>query len=168
MIDPYATHLPVLRAVLATYSPKRVLELGAGPHSTPLFLEAGVRLTSLETNAEWFMKAEEKANFDIRLVENAADSLPPLTRYDLVFVDDSHDAEHREQTLRAVLSQPHPLTVIHDAEIPEYRMVMRELSDPLYVCALEPQTALCWPEGADRRYPDLLKALNGELATCAS
>jgi hypothetical protein len=165
MSDPYATHLPVLRAVLKTYEPKRVLELGIGMHSTPLFLNAGVSLTSLETNGSWFCRAENLADFDIRLVDDIPASLPSLTDYDLVFVDDSDNATDRERTIRAVLSQPHPLTVIHDAEVPEYRAAMKELSDPLFICAMTPHTALCWPEGADRKYTDLLAALNGELAT---
>lgn len=163
MSAPYASHLPVLRAVLATYKPKRVLELGSGPYSTPLFLDAGVKLTSLETDDEWFMKAEAFADFDLRLVENVAESLPLLIDFDLVFVDDSHDLAERERTIRAVLSQSHPLTVLHDAEVREYRAAITELSDCTFICTVNPHVAIAFPDGFDRRYDALLEAINKEL-----
>lgn len=161
--DPYASHLPILRAVLAAYKPKRVLELGSGPHSTPLFLDAGVKLTSLETDDDWFMQAEERGDFDVRLVENVAESLPALTDYDLVFVDDSDTLDDRLATIRAALSQPHPLTVLHDAEVPEYRAAITELSRCIFVCTVDPHVAIAYPEGYDRRYGPLLKAIQREL-----
>jgi predicted O-methyltransferase YrrM len=161
-LDPYASHLPTLRAVLRTYSPKRVLELGTGPHSTSLFIEAGVTLTSLETSGAWHEKAQGYGEFDLRLVDDVATCLPSLTDYDLVFVDDSDNLADRERSIRAVLSQPHPLTVIHDAEVPEYRTAIRELGNGIFVCTHAPHTAIVYPEGFDRRYEALLQAIQEE------
>ena len=88
------------------------------------------KLTSIENDPAW---AERAATTDdrheMRLVSGpVALNIPPLEDYDLVFIDDSTSAAERAQTIRAVLSQPHPPVVIHDAEVPEYARVISELS----------------------------------------
>ena len=144
MPDTYASHLPVLQMMLGLVKPKRVLELGCGSHSTPLFLQAGVKLTSLETDEEWFMKAEGYGDFDVRLVEDVVESLPLLTDFDLVFIDNSDNETDREKAIRAVLSQDHPVTVIHDAEYPLYRAAIEEAKNYMIFSDLVPHTAVCW------------------------
>jgi predicted O-methyltransferase YrrM len=128
MGDRYASHVPVLRALPA----RRVLELGAGEHSTKEFLKMpGLEhLTSVENDPEWARRAAtDDPRHEMLLVEGRiADHVPALDGYDLVFIDDSTNAAERAATIRAVLSQPHPLVVIHDAEVPEYAAVIAELS----------------------------------------
>ena len=144
MPDTYASHLPVLQMMLGLVKPKRVLELGSGPHSTPLFLQAGVKLTSLETDEGWFMKAEGYGDFDLRLVEDVVESLPLIGDFDLVFIDNSDNETDREKAIRAVLSQAHPVTVIHDAEYPLYRAAIEEAKNYMIFSDLVPHTAVCW------------------------
>jgi len=130
--DRYASHVKVLEALPSVLNIRRVLELGAGDHSTRVFLSMpGLeKLTSIENDPAW---AERAATTDdrheMRLVSGpVALNIPPLEDYDLVFIDDSTSAAERAQTIRAVLSQPHPPVVIHDAEVPEYAQVISELS----------------------------------------
>lgn len=139
MSDPYATHLPVLRLVLALVKPLSVLELGAGEYSTRFFLDAGVGLTTLESDETWFHKAEGYGDFDLRLVEDM--SLPPLDLYDLVFIDNGTSAAERSPVIRDVLSQPHPVTVIHDAE--HYMEDIIAAEHHIFDKVI-PYTAVCW------------------------
>jgi predicted O-methyltransferase YrrM len=130
--DRYASHLLVLGALVEAHGVERVLELGAGDYSTPAFLAAPglTRLTSVENDPEWARKVTtDDDRHEVLLVEGAiADHLPPLEDYDLVFVDDSTSAYERARTIRAVLSQPHPPVVIHDAEVPEYAAAIADCS----------------------------------------
>ena len=139
--DRYASHLPVLKALLDTGTISRVLELGGGLYSTPAFLATSSleKLTTIENDPEWARKAETADDrHEVLLVQGAiADNLPPLEDYDLVFIDDSTSAYERARTIRAVLSQPHPPVVIHDAEVPEYAAAMAE-------CSPLPATAVVW------------------------
>jgi hypothetical protein len=87
MLDPYATHIPVLAAVItATKGP--VLECGAGFYSTPLLhaLCRNRRLVTVETEARWAREfkifEDEKHEFVICL-----DLAPIVELWDVVFVD---------------------------------------------------------------------------------
>jgi predicted O-methyltransferase YrrM len=144
--DPYGSHLPTLAYVLAKVQPKRVLELGMGRYSTPMFLywPSVEWLHSLETDPEW---AEEFTDDKllVSLVDDVAENLPDLTAYDLVFIDDSDNATDRQRTIRAVLSKEHPVTVIHDADFPPYVQAMAEFVDDVWVIGDEkPVTAVIW------------------------
>lgn len=131
--------------VLGLVKPKRVLELGAGNYSTPLFAEYPTvnRLVSVETDERWLPEIASP-NLTIRLVEDTCDALDDLD-FDLIFIDNADNATDRERAIRAVLSKEHPVTVIHDAEHPSYNAAIRELSDSFLVVANElPWTAVCW------------------------
>jgi hypothetical protein len=56
----WKTHQPLIRAAMDLYKPKFVLELGAGDHSTPLFLDYDIDFFSIENDLEWvnYMKAK--------------------------------------------------------------------------------------------------------------
>lgn len=60
----WKTHQPLIRAMIDLYSPKFVLELGAGEHSTPVFLEYDFEFMSVENDIEWvnYMKDKYKVN----------------------------------------------------------------------------------------------------------
>lgn len=49
----WATHQPLIKAVLQSYKIKFILELGAGFDSTPIFLESKVKFLSIENDFEW-------------------------------------------------------------------------------------------------------------------
>ena len=140
--DPYASHLQVLTTILNTYKPKRVLEYGSGEHSTGLFLSRPhvEALTVVEQDFEWRRKLPKDDRMTV-LVEGYANP----NNYDLVFIDDGVNADQRCRTIRDVLSRPHPVVVIHDAEVPEYRALMEGLADEVLIYRTDPDTAVILP-----------------------
>lgn len=143
--DPYASHLPTLRFVLALVKPKRVLELGAGIYSTPLFLACPSveRLETIETDERWVPEPSERLT--VRLVKDTVEALPEdLTAYDLVFIDNADNPADRERTIRAVLEQSHPVTVIHDADIYD-EAINQGAKNVVTFSERIPWTAVCWP-----------------------
>jgi predicted O-methyltransferase YrrM len=151
--SPYATHLAVLTEVV-DQSMRDVLELGAGAYSTPFFLALPKlkRLVSLETSPEWFAFVKDdfaNTKLDLRLVESVPEALADmdLTDFDLVFIDNGVNAEERGAAIRSVLTQPHPLVVIHDAEV--YGGLLDQLApDHTVHRDEEPWTAVVPPMGA--------------------
>lgn len=145
MNDPYASHLPTLKFVLALVKPKMVLELGAGLYSTQAFLDCPTveRVRSIETDKEWARRVQDE-RLTMRLVDDTVEALPAsLTDYDLVFVDNADNFTDRERTIRAVLGREHPVTVIHDAEV--YHQAITECAENFIVFNnLLPHTAVCW------------------------
>ena len=148
MDDAYASHLPVLDLLAQDMEMRRVLELGPGLHSTKWFLQRPEleRLVSLETNLEWFNRIPLHEKLTLRYVGDIPNALSDydLTDFDLVFVDNGDSAAEREPAIRAVLSQPHPVVVIHDAEVPQYRGAIDDLVDEYTVSSQTPQTAVVW------------------------
>ncbi len=129
--------------VLALVKPERVLELGAGNYSTPLFASYPTveLVVSVETDERWLPQGEK---ITALLVTDTVAFLDNLD-YDLVFIDNADNATDRERAIRAVLSKEHPPTVIHDAEHPPYHRAIEELSaHRLYFTAALPWTAVCW------------------------
>jgi predicted O-methyltransferase YrrM len=148
--DPYASHLQVLNAVLNTHKPKRILEYGGGVHSTHMFLTRPYveSVVTIETSEAWrerllTMYPDEKltifpakkmsaANFDLIFIDNGQDSQVPL-------------GADRRATIREVLSRPHPIVVIHDADVPEYATAIEEFSVDYAVYRTAPDTAVVYP-----------------------
>jgi predicted O-methyltransferase YrrM len=137
--NPYSSHLQVLTAMLNTHKPKRVLEYGSGEYSTPLFLSRPhvEALTVVESDFEWRRKLPEDDRMTV-LVEGFANP----RNYDLVFIDDGVNADQRCRTIRDVLSRPHPVVVIHDADVPAYRALIDELADDVLIYNTSPDTAV--------------------------
>lgn len=166
MPDPYESHLPVLKA-LSTFLPmRRVLEFGAGDHSTSFFLSLPslTELVSVETDDFWIQRIETD---DTRHTVSTKRVSPE--GFDFVFIDDGASEfeivaqeaaqAYRVETIRYVLSRSAPVVAIHDAEVGPYRETIRELAtDPTFICVAEPHTAICWPDGAKRNH-ELLEAL---------
>jgi hypothetical protein len=137
--DPYASHVQVLTAMLNTHKPKRILEYGSGEYSTPLFLSRPhvENVTVVETDFEWRRKLPKDDRLTV-LVEGYCNPM----NYDLVLIDDGVNTDHRCRTIRAVLSRKHPVVVIHDADVPEYRELMDELADEVLIYKTSPDTAV--------------------------
>lgn len=113
----FASHLPVLAALEP--QPRRVLEFGTGYFSTKAFLmmDSVVELTSVEIYDDWREEMRAHLGPDLRWdLLGADDEVPPLLDFDLVFIDDGRNEAERLATIDWVLSEPHPKTVIHDAE----------------------------------------------------
>ena len=143
-LDPYASHLPILRSVLALIKPEKVLEFGAGFHSTPCFLERPElkRLISVEADPGWRKQVAEHCADD-RLVLRPDKRVVPAA-FDLIFIDDGQNATERLDTIRFVLSQTHPPVVIHDAEVPQYATAIKELATMHSIYPTKPETAVVW------------------------
>lgn len=60
----WSTHQPLLRALLKTFSPKFILELGVGLHSTPIFIDYDPdELMCVENDNEWLHKIKTQCSF---------------------------------------------------------------------------------------------------------
>lgn len=140
--DDYASHLPVLQTLLCTLRPRRVLEFGAGDHSTPAILESSdvECLVSVEVDNEWREKvALACPDYRLTLIETRPRS---VDTFDLILIDDGQHTHQREATIRIVLAHAHPLVVIHDADVPEYAAAIDELSSDYSVIPTDPPTAI--------------------------
>ena len=140
----YGSHLPVLKALLAQHQPKLILELGSGLNSTPAFLSRPevVRVVSVEPDREWRQIVSEACQ-DERLVLRPELDVDP-SDFDLVFIDDGTNLNHRLETINRVLQPDHPLTVIHDADVPEYLAAIRKAAMNYKIVNTDPPTAVCW------------------------
>ncbi len=138
MNDPYSSHLPILRALAETLDLHRVIEFGAGDHSTPFFLDLGLdRFVSIESDPEWINPRAE-----------VHDEWNDALDFDLVLIDDGLNAEERTKTIKSVLGRhDHPLTVIHDAEV--YTEAIVKAGYHFVFRFDTPHTALCWPQKPD-------------------
>ena len=68
-MDPYATHVPTLRALIEANGDggiKRVLEYGGGLNSTPLFWDAGLTVTTVEWDEDWAQTLREARAHDVQ------------------------------------------------------------------------------------------------------
>lgn len=140
----YASHRPVLRAILAQDKPRTVLEFGAGIHSTPLFLERPevTRLVSIEPDAGWRGVVRKKCD-DPRLSLRHSLDVDPAS-FDLVFIDNGRSVAERVQTIETVLRPGHPVTVIHDMDERDYLTAVEKLAANFRVVATDPPTAVAW------------------------
>lgn len=149
-MSDYATHLPVIRMVLALLKPRKVLELGAGEYSTKEFLASPIeRLTSLETDPAWMTRIRDEIadeRLTLRFVDSIVEALPNrLTDYDLIFVDCDATPDLRAAAIEAVLRKEHPPVIVHDAQVPAYRLALEIHADNFLVWDAEnPSTAVCW------------------------
>lgn len=153
--DPhgFGSHLRILKMVLGLVKPLRVLELGAGWFSTPEFLKCDsvAEVTSLETDGEWAERVKEAIDdprLKLRLVDDVAAEVSrlKLTDFNLIFVDNGQSVGERVEGIRSVLKrQDRPPVVIHDAEYPDYRMVISQLAGE-HIVFDHPQhhTAVVW------------------------
>ena len=142
----YSSHLPILKAVLRSTNPKRVLEYGAGEHSTAALLAhpSVETVVSYEPDNDWKAKirAEHKGETRLRFTKSK-DHCP--VNFDLIFIDDGTKEAERLETIEHVLSQAHPTVVIHDADVPAYLDAIGRLSDDFSVFPTNPDTAVVAP-----------------------
>jgi predicted O-methyltransferase YrrM len=130
----YASHTETLCRTLSEVKPKNVLEIGSGRYSTKEILrcEYVEHLDSLETDPKWAEQVTQLCGDDPRLRVYTAIPKPEnwaTQEYDLIFIDGPDTERERLENIRSVLSRPHPVTVIHDAEHPPYRQAIEELTN---------------------------------------
>lgn len=162
---PYASHLPILLGLQRLRPMRAVLELGAGDFSTGTFLDRTCfpvleRLTSIEVDSSWRAKMEADLGGDARL-ELLGDGHPTTGRviagldleaYDVIFVDDSARAADRSASIAVVVAAAprHPLVVVHDFEVPDYRRATAPLDHVHIFSCFNPMTGVCWNGGGMR------------------
>ena len=122
MLDPTATHLPVFKFLFAKYPYiKDVLEFGCGLYSTPMFIENGCNVTSIEMQHEsWYERVQEfcpKADVRLSLGPMTWQTQPLKSRYDLIFVDGHGDS--RPECMMWAKDHTN-IIVAHDTEHPYY------------------------------------------------
>jgi len=128
--DPYATHLPVLKAIPRLWPIQRVAEFGSGLYSTPTFLDREVYpdlkfLWSNESDLEWARQHQPKEKYDPRYSptyfseELAIAEMIRMGQADLVLVDGA--TEKMRPVTAIAASVIAPLIVLHDAENESYR-----------------------------------------------
>ena len=115
--DPYASHLSILRSLVAI----NVLEIGGGKYSTPHFLaqECVRELVTVESNCHWqeYLRGMFKdSRWELR------DTLPhDLTPFDLIFIDNGEDGnpQARVKAIKEIATatlREGVRVVIHDFE----------------------------------------------------
>lgn len=121
LMDPTATHLPVLEKLYQQYRFRKVLEFGCGLYSTRFFVEHGCVVTSIEMQSQdWFDKVKTAlpaVDLRIALGPDAWRNEKLEERYDLIFVDGHGDS--RPECLEWAKYHT-DLIVAHDTEHPYY------------------------------------------------
>jgi predicted O-methyltransferase YrrM len=145
MRDVYGSHLRVLAAVVNTHRPQNVLEIGGGFFSTGFLTAMCDRVVTVEPHPEW----HEKVASAYPQAEVVSD-IPSFAGFDLIFIDNGQDAAQplgadRVAAIRHVLSQTHPLVVIHDAEVAEYADAIEEFATNYSVFPTAPDTCVVYP-----------------------
>ena len=56
----WATHQPMIKAVMDSCKPSYILELGSGVYSTPLFMSYGLSFVTIENDKEWAEYIEDE------------------------------------------------------------------------------------------------------------
>jgi|SRR3970040_1458424 len=132
------SHIPILVMVALLFKPKRVLELGTGLISTPIFIDRQIfseieEFTTIENGPEEWFKTCKQAFGELQLpytLKYVPGQLMSeivlgmdLTGYDLILIDDSTELHHRAATIKAVFSKvaQNTIVLIHDFERKEYR-----------------------------------------------
>lgn len=149
--DPYATHLPVLRQLAHALQIEHVLELGAGPYSTPEFLDRTAfphlkMLVSVEPNSVWRDRVQQVVGSDRRLILTSMpieSVLLDLDCYDLIFIDNGDVEADRIPVIKAITAaKPDALVVIHDFEREAYRDAALGFTHCFVCNAVQPHTAV--------------------------
>ena len=140
--DPYATHLRLLSQLGGLRGGiKSVLELGAGMHSTPMFLNREcyphlTRLLTVEHNADWAARVEAATQDPRRTILVIPEPIETylstfnLSEFDLVFVDNSEHYDFRIKTIEYVAANATTsLVVLHDFQYEYYQEASNGLNN---------------------------------------
>jgi hypothetical protein len=135
---------------------ERVLELGCGNYSTKTFLNRAAfphlqELRSLENDPLWARTMRLAVANDSRctitftsgLIADAVSALD-LEEFDLIFADDSTNAEQRAATITAIsaLRPQNPWLLIHDYEVEDYQRAASAFKHRFAFKTYNPETAV--------------------------
>lgn len=112
----WASHVPVLKALLEKYPIRRAVEHGCGIYSTPILAQCTG--FSVDGDEEWIRKAKEATKFNGAWRYVLGSTLKPfdIRGADLAFIDGI--TEYRRESAQHALDARVPFVVIHDAERP--------------------------------------------------
>lgn len=141
---------------MATF--RRVLELGGGRFSTPLFLNSSVfpsveRVLTIENDLDWAREIEglvgNRPTHELCVVNGAIASEIArfgVEEFDLIFVDDSRTISERVNTLKesARFVSAGAVVVVHDFEAPAYQLAAAGFRNRLLVTGFYPATGILW------------------------
>ena len=120
-IDRYASMLPVLEHILKQAEIKEVLEFGPGDNSTPLFVNSGCNLETVEMQSlDWYNKIKQDyKRAKVHYAEGAMrwKELHYKQHYDLILVDGHMDS--RPEVANWAKDRT-DIVVIHDTEADYY------------------------------------------------
>ena len=131
MIDGWSSHTPILKYLAKKNKITRILETGLGKYSTSLFLNKEffpdlIELVSIEDSKEWIDKTEKGDNqiiiqAEVGKVFEEVRKLD-LSKFDLIFIDDSKSENLRSNTIREVAKKkPTCFVVVHDYHREKYQ-----------------------------------------------
>ena len=158
---PYATHVPVIIGLARLIKVTKVLELGSGLYSTGTYLNKTafpdlVELYSTENDEGWAKKIGELFS-DTRLkytvihgdFSEFLDKID-LELFDLIFIDDSSDANSRSQTIDTICKRvpKNSILVIHDFDVPQYRNMSTSIKRRFSYNLMYPNTGVLWNNSA--------------------
>jgi predicted O-methyltransferase YrrM len=153
----FATHIAVLTGLARINKIETVLELGCGRLSTLTFTNPEAfphlkNLRTVENDAQWAKQIRPQVAADSRVefVEyegriGSAIREMNLEKFDLIFIDDSMDADQRASTIVQVSEKPGgAIVVMHDFENIIYRRASRRFENVYRFTALNPNTGVAW------------------------
>lgn len=169
------THVPIIKALAPVFNPRRILELGSGLFSTPLFLDRSVFpdlefLLVIENDISWFDVVRERIgdnpHIDYRLIDGAVAPVAAILNieaFDFIFIDDSRSGTERCATIRAVapLMPSNTIAVIHDYEEQQYQEASLAFDHQFIFDKWNPACGVCWNGDVD--HEPTLQALREAL-----
>lgn len=164
LVSHSGSAVPVLILLSLILRPIRILELGAGEYSTPVFADRSVfqnmeKVDSFENGPsdykdgcrKYFGKDDNVYKLHLfphgQLMVDIVRT-KDLTMYDLILVDDSFDARHRYQTIKHVVSvQPdYQVVVVHDFETMIYQRAARGANTQFIFNGIKPFVGVIWDQ----------------------
>lgn len=172
----HASHMPILIGIGMRIRVRRVLELGAGPYSTPTFLNRAIfpdltELVSVEKDQEWadrMRHGENSIGGDGRITLTDASPVDH-SRFDLIFVD-SAEASLRVAMIRHLVATAclPPLLVVHDTENSLYKDAISGFPTRFDFTAYDPETSVVWrPDERADRIMSVMREINEVTQSCS-
>ena len=168
----HATHVPILIGLGLNLKVRRVLELGSGDNSTPLFLDRRVfpevtEVVSFEDSPEWMERMKAKIE-DSRA--KFVDAIPEdIYLFDLILVDNA-ECTRRVAAIERILKNINdnievlhdPIVVVHDTENPPYTEALKSFPCVHRFESYDPATSVAWvlepgPRGKIRTVADFVQ-----------
>ena len=159
--NPFGSHIPVLIGLGMILKPKKVLELGAGLNSTPLFLDRLCfgeleKFQSIENDKKWFDDLRTNNQLDTNnglyfYEGKIADYVRGLrdARFDLILIDDSYETADRVETIKSVFQSPasdSAVVLIHDFETAAYQEAAKMWPNHYSFLSFIPNVGVVWKD----------------------